>query len=90
MLSCGGVAQLVEQRIENPCVTSSILVLATIRFFKPDGFHRAFFAFTPTNLSSEPAIGVIYLAAFGPGFGSPNRHFAQISMGHIAVLCHFA
>ena len=26
----GGVAQLVEQRTENPCVTSSILVLATI------------------------------------------------------------
>ena len=29
---CGGVAQLVEHRTENPCVTSSILVLATIFF----------------------------------------------------------
>ena len=28
----GGVAQLVEQRTENPRVTSSILVLATIFF----------------------------------------------------------
>ena len=26
---CGGVAQLVEQRTENPCVASSILALAT-------------------------------------------------------------
>ena len=28
----GGVAQLVEQRTENPCVTGSIPVLATIFF----------------------------------------------------------
>ena len=34
----GGVAQLVEQRTENPRVTSSILVLATIFFaLMPDG-----------------------------------------------------
>ena len=32
LIPSGGVAQLVEQRTENPRVTSSILVLATIFF----------------------------------------------------------
>ena len=31
-MMCGGVAQLVEHRTENPCVTGSIPVLATIFF----------------------------------------------------------
>ena len=30
----GQIAQLVEQRIENPCVDSSILSLATIFYFE--------------------------------------------------------
>ena len=47
-LQSGGVAQLVEQRTENPCVTGSIPVLATIFVstpVKPTGF----FVFTPGN-----------------------------------------
>ena len=49
----GGVAQLVEQRTENPRVTSSILVLATIFVstpVKPTGF----FVFSPTTYPQKP------------------------------------
>ena len=49
----GGVAQLVEQRTENPCVTGSIPVLATIFVstpVKPTGF----FVFSPTIYPQKP------------------------------------
>ena len=47
----GGVAQLVEQRTENPCVTSSILVLATIFFALMAKKHEA--ALVLRNLGEE-------------------------------------
>ena len=53
----GGVAQLVEQRTENPRVTSSILVLATIFVstpVKPTGF----FVFSPKTYPQKQPCGV--------------------------------
>ena len=53
----GGVAQLVEQRTENPCVTGSIPVLATIFVstpVKPTGF----FVFSPTTYPQKTLCGV--------------------------------
>ena len=45
-LERGGVAQLVEQRTENPCVTGSIPVLATIfLYFCRMGTRRPAFLF---------------------------------------------
>ena len=48
------------------------------------------FSFFPHKSELETAIGGINHTVLGSGFVSRNRHFAQISMGHIAVLCHFA
>ena len=46
LIPSGGVAQLVEQRTENPRVTSSILVLATIFFvLMPFGHTKRLFYF---------------------------------------------
>ena len=53
----GGVAQLVEQRTENPCVTGSIPVLATIFVstpVKPTGF----FVFSPEICPQKQPDGV--------------------------------
>ena len=67
-LSQGQIAQLVEQRTENPCVGSSILPLAT-KFLKPlskAAFSRPIFTHMPPAGSlkticittTPPAIGI--------------------------------
>ena len=58
LILCGGVAQLVERRTENPCVAGPIPALATT-FFKPVFRDTDFFSFPRTKFVLDSAISAL-------------------------------
>ena len=68
LILCGGVAQLVERRTENPCVAGPIPALATT-FFKPVFRDTDFFRFHAQNSCWIPLFPPLFSAFRQPPTG---------------------
>ena len=67
-----------------PALTGSIRVLTTIRFFKPDGFRRAFLIFPP-QIRTQTCYPHHLSYPFSSRFGDQNRKTAKKSHARLAV-----